>query len=98
MRQEVSGRAARTLDALGSLPSLLSTVKPYVYGDKVMLSLGHDWWIDVLLEDTGEFTLERYMAARPFVRVHAGTLDGIALVDLCEVIEWSGFWPFTFGG
>ena len=97
MRPEVSGRVVRTLDALGSLPRLLTSERPWVHGDTVAVPLGQQFWVDVTLQDDGTFRLERYIAPRPFVRVYAGDLDGVLLMDLQEDVEWSGFWPFTIG-
>jgi hypothetical protein len=97
MRQGVSGRVARTLDALGPLPRLLTSEQPLVHGDTVAVPLGHGFWVDITLQDGGEFRLERYLAPRPFVRVYAGDLDGVQLMDLREAVEWLGFWPFTMG-
>ena len=93
----MSVRVARTLDALGLLPRLLTSQPPVVRGDTVAVSLGHDFWVDVIPDDDGTFTLERYITPRPFVRVYAGDLEGVRLEDLREAVEWSGFWPFTLG-
>lgn len=93
--QEVSGRVARTLDALGNLPRLLTSEPVSVHGDVVTLSLGHEFWLDIVLEDDGTFTLRRFLAPRPMVRVDCGDLPNVHLLDLRETVDWAGFWPFT---
>ena len=95
MKREVSGRVARTLDALGTLPRLLTSEQPYVHGDTVAIPLGQQFWVDITLQDDGTFRLERYFTPRPFVRVYAGDLDGVLFMDLQETVDWSGFSPFT---
>jgi hypothetical protein len=96
MMQEVSGRAARTLDALGPV-AYAHRGKPWIHDDIVSIPLGYRLWLDVILEDDGTFTLHRYMAPRPFVFVDGGTMEGVDLIDLQEAVEWAGFEPIEFG-
>lgn len=94
---EVSVRVARTLDALGNLPRLLTSEPVWVHDNVVTLALGFGFWLDIVLEDDGTFTLRRFLAPRPMVRVDGGDLAGVHLLDLREAVDWAGFWPFTMG-